>query len=231
MEIFIDTANEKEIKKWMDACVVDGVTTNPSIMLKDGAYDVEAKAKEIAKLIHPRPLSVEVDTNDHQEMLVQARKFVKWANNIVVKIPVINEMGEPSMSVIHTLRRENINVNVTACLSFGQACLSAKAGATYISLFGGRIGDEGQDPVPVIRRTVEWLKMWNYPSKVLVGSVRGPFEIQEAALAGAHIITIPPALLAKFVDHKYSRATVRQFNEDARKALAEGKKLKKASSR
>jgi len=223
MEIFLDTANESEIKKWMEACVLDGVTTNPSIMLKDGGFDIEAKAKQIAKLIHPRPISVEVYTNDHKEMLAQAHQFVKWADNIVVKIPIINEFGEPSMDVIHALRREKILVNVTACLSFGQACLAAKAGATYISIFVGRVGDEGQDPFPLIRRTVEWIKNWNYPSKVLVGSVRGAYEIQESALAGAHIITIPPALLKKLVDHKFSRETVRQFNEDARKAMKQAK--------
>lgn len=231
MEIFLDTANEAEIKKWLESCVLDGVTTNPSIMLKDGAFNIEERAKKIAQIIRPRPLSVEVHGNDHNDMLTQARGFVKWADNIVVKIPIINESGEPSMDVIHTLRREGTRVNVTACLSFGQACLAAKAGATYISLFVGRVGDEGQDPFPLVRRTVEWLKMWNYPSKVLVGSVRGAYEIQEAALAGAHIITIPPALLKKFVDHKFSRETVRQFNRDAAQALKQAESSQKKVSR
>ncbi len=142
MKIFLDTANLNEIRRWQDYSVVDGVTTNPSIMLKDGGYDMEVRAKEICQLVHPCPVSVEVTTNDHAEMLAQGRLFATWADNVVVKIPVINESGEPSLDVVRTLINERIKVNMTACLSFGQLVLGAKAGATYFSLFGGRVSVE-----------------------------------------------------------------------------------------
>ena len=220
MKIFLDTANLNEIRRWQDYSIVDGVTTNPSIMLQDGGYDMEVRAKEICHLVHPCPVSVEVTTNDHAEMLAQGRLFATWADNVVVKIPVINESGEPSLDVVRTLINENIKVNMTACLSFGQVVLGAKAGATYISIFGGRVSDEGHDAATVIRNSVEWLTHWDYPSEIIVGSIRSVMDVQEAVLAGAHIVTTPPRFLEKFIDHHYSRATVRGFNEDARKALA-----------
>ena len=220
MEIFLDSADLNEIRRWQAYSVLDGVTTNPSIMLKDGGYDMEVRAKEICQLVHPCPVSVEVTTNDHAEMLAQGRLFATWADNTVVKIPVINEHGEPSLDVVRALVDQGIKVNMTACLSFGQVVLGAKAGATYISIFGGRVADEGHDAAGVIRSAVEWLRHWDYPSKIIVGSIRTVIDIQEAALAGAHIITTPPKFLEKFIDHHYSRETVRGFNADAQKALA-----------
>jgi len=225
MEIFLDTANVAEIRRWLSCGIVDGVTTNPSILLKDGGYDMEGRVKEIAELIHPRPVSVEVFTNDQREMLSQAREFALWAPNIVVKVPVINEYGEPSLDVVKGLVGEGIRVNMTACLSLGQVVLGAKAGATYISIFMGRVADEGHDAPKLIRQAAEWLRMWDYPSKIIVGSIREAINVQDAALAGAHIITIPPQFLEKWVDHQYTRATVRQFNQDAQKALAKMQEL------
>jgi transaldolase len=122
--------------------------------------------------------------------------------------------------VVKALVEEGVKVNVTACLSFGQVALAAKAGATYISIFMGRVADEGHNASQLIRQAVEWLKAWGYPSKVIVGSIREAVNIQDAALAGAHIITVPPQFLEKWVDHQYTRATVQQFNKDAQKALA-----------
>ena len=226
MEIFLDTANLGEIEHWLAHGLVDGVTTNPSILLKEGGHDIERRAREIARLIDPRPLSVEVYSNDHQEMLTQAHEFAAWAPNIVIKIPVINEQGESSLDVVKTLVDGGTRVNMTACMSFGHVVGGAKAGATYISLFAGRMADEGQDAPRVIRQSVEWLKLWGYPSKILVGSIREAVNIQDAALAGAHVITAPPQFLEKFIDHQYSRATVRQFNEDARKALVKVEDLR-----
>ena len=139
----------------------------------------------------------------------------------MVKIPVINENGESCLGVISALNREGILVNTTAILSFNQAILAAKAGATYISIFAGRVADEGNDPALLIRNVRQWLDAWDYTSKIIVGSIRTVMDIQAAALAGAHIITIPPPFLAKMVDHKYTRETVRQFNQDAEKALAQ----------
>src|SRR3989304_3734380 len=103
MEFFLDSANLEEIERWLKCGVIDGVTTNPSILLKDGGYDMEARAKGIADLVHPRPVSVEVTTNDLEEMTEQARILAGWAPNIVVKIPVINEYGEPCLGVVNTL--------------------------------------------------------------------------------------------------------------------------------
>ena len=226
MEIFLDTADIKEIQRWQGYGVIDGVTTNPSILLKDGGYDMEARIEAIAALIDPLPVSVEVTSNDHEEMVRQARFFAAWASNIVVKIPVINEHGEPSLDVVGSLVRNGIKVNVTACLSLGQVILGAKAGATYISIFAGRVSDEGHDASKLIRQAVEWLKEWNYSSKIIVGSIREAINLQDAALAGAHVITAPPQFLDKFIDHHYSRATVRGFNEDAQKALAKIEELR-----
>lgn len=225
MQVFLDTANVKEIRRWLDEGLVDGVTTNPTVMLNDGVYDLERGAKEIAALVYPRPVSVEVTTNDHDEMLGQARGFAHWAENIVVKIPVINEFGTSSLRVAKTLEEENIRVNVTACLSYGQATMAAKVGATYVSIFAGRVSDEGNDASKVIRITADWLARWGYAAKIIVGSIRRVYDILEASEAGAHIVTIPPQFLPKLLDHKYSRDTVRGFNQDAQKAVAKMKEL------
>lgn len=219
MKIFLDSANYEEIEHWLRQGVIDGVTTNPSIMFKDGVYDIEEGARRLCALLEERPLSVEVTTNDHAEMLNQARTFAHWAPNIVVKIPVVNEHGESCLGVVHALSSEGIRVNTTAILSFNQAILATKAGAKYVSIFAGRIADEGNDPTAVIRNVRHWLDEWGYDAKIIVGSIRTAMDVQTAALAGAHIVTIPPQFLSKMVDHKYTRDTVRQFNQDAEKAL------------
>jgi len=229
MQFFLDSANYREIERWLRQGVIDGVTTNPSIMLKDGVYDIEEGARRICALLGSRPVSVEVTTNDHAEMLKQARVFARWAPNIVVKIPVVNEYGESCLGVIHALNQEGISINTTAILSFNQATLAAKAGATYVSIFAGRVADEGNDPGTVIRQVRQWLDEWDYAAKVLVGSIRAVMDVQNAAIAGAHIVTIPPQFLPKMVDHKYSRDTVRQFNQDAEKAMAQIAQAKMAS--
>jgi transaldolase len=221
MQIFIDSANESEIVHWLRQGVVDGVTTNPTIMWKDAIYDLEKAAKRISSLIGDRPLSIEVTSNDHQEMLSQAVTFSRWGSHMVVKIPVVNEFGESSLGVIKELTEQGIRVNATAVLSFNQALLAAKAGATYVSIFAGRIADEGNDPNQAIRNVRHWLDEWGYSAKVIVGSVRTVLDIQNAALSGAHIITVPPQFFPKMIDHKYTRDTVRQFNRDAEKALEE----------
>jgi transaldolase len=226
MEIFLDSANSREITRWLGEGLIDGVTTNPSIMLRDGVYDSERGAKAIAEQIHPRPLSVEVTTNDHQEMLRQGRAIAAWADNIVVKIPVINESGMSSLSVVKALEEDGVRVNVTACLSYGQATMAAKVGATYVSIFAGRVSDEGNDAARIIRGTADWLARWRYKAKIIVGSIRRTYDIQEASEAGAHVVTVPPPLLAKMLDHRYSRETVRGFNVDAAEALARMEELR-----
>ena len=219
MKIFMDSADLREIDKWMRQGIVDGVTTNPSIMFKDGVYDIEEGARRISALLGERPLSVEVTTNDPEEMILQGRTLATWGPNIAVKIPIVNEQGESCLGVISALTGEGIRVNTTAILSFNQAMLATKAGATYVSIFAGRVADEGNDPAIVIRNVRHWLDDWEFPAEIIVGSIRAVMDIQNAALAGAHIVTIPPQFLPKMVDHKYTRDTVRQFNRDAEKAL------------
>jgi transaldolase len=223
MEIFIDSASIENIEKWLDMGVIDGVTTNPSIMFSDGVYDAEAGAKAIAALVHPRPLSVEVTTNDLNGMVEEAEKFATWAPNIVIKIPQITQDGIPCYGVINHLEGEGIKVNATAALSLGQVILAAKAKATYISIFTGRLSDEGGNAAEVIGNAAGWLERWEYNSKLIIGSIRSVGDILSAAIAGAHIITIPPAFLTKMADHKYTRETVRQFVADAQKATEQMK--------
>jgi transaldolase len=162
-------------------------------------------------------------------MVEQARTFATWARNIVVKIPIVNEYGESCLGVMHRLSQEGIGVNATAILSFNQALLAAKAGATYVSIFAGRVADEGNDPAVTIRNVRRWLDDWELSSHIIVGSIRTVMDIQSAALAGAHIITIPPQFLPKMVDHRYTRETVRQFVRDAEKTLKEMSKAKVAT--
>jgi transaldolase len=223
MEIFIDSADVNAIEKWLETGIIDGVTTNPSIMFNDGVYDSETGAKTIANLIYPRPLSVEVTTNDLDEMTVQSEKFAGWAPNIVIKIPQITQDGIPCYGVINHLETQGIKVNATAALSLGQVILAAKAGATYISIFTGRLSDEGGNAGEVIRNAAEWLRRWNFKSRLIIGSIRSVGDILNAAITGAHIITIPPTFLTKMADHKYTRETVRQFVADAQKATEQMK--------
>jgi transaldolase len=228
MQVFVDSADQKQIAQWLEQGVVDGVTTNPSIMFKDGVTDLEEGARNLAALLGERPLSVEVTSNNQDIMLEQARTFATWARNIVVKIPIVNEFGESCLGVIHRLTKEGIGINATAILSFNQAILAAKAGATYVSIFAGRVADEGNDPAIVIRNVRRWLDDWAISARIIVGSIRTVMDIQNAALAGAHIITIPPQFLPKMVDHRYTRETVRQFVEDAEKTLEQIRKARAA---
>jgi len=227
MEIFVDSANIKEITRWLEYGIADGVTTNPSIMFKDGIHDIEKGAKEIARLIDPRPLSVEVTSNDLDEMFTQANEFASWADNIVIKIPQINTDGIPCYGIIKNLEIMGVKVNATAAMSFGQVMLAAKAKATYISIFAGRVTDEGGDASLIIKNSIEWLKRWNFSSKIIIGSIRSVGDVITAALAGAHIITIPPQFIDKMADHKNTRATVDQFLSDAQKTMELMQQVKK----
>src|SRR6266403_4031688 len=177
MQVFVDSANHKEIQHWLQQGVVDGVTTNPSIMFKDGVTDLEAGARRLAALIGDRPLSVEVTSNDLEIMLEQGRLFATWARNIVIKIPIVNEFGESCLGVIHKLSQEGIAVNATAILSFNQAILAAKAGATYVSIFAGRVADEGSDPTIAIRNVRHWLDDCALSARIIVGSIRTVMDI------------------------------------------------------
>lgn len=217
MQIFLDTTDKHEVEKWVDQGFVDGITTNPSILAKEADRDPELIVRQLAELVRPLPISVEVCSGEPQEMLNQARTFASWADNIVAKTTVINERGDPCLQVINTLESEGIPVNCTACMSFNQAMLAAKAGATYVSILVGRDNDEGNDGPGVVRTVRQWLDDWGYGCRIIAGSVRSPIDVQQAAVAGAHAITVPPKLLHKLVDHRYSRATVQQFLDDGRK--------------
>ena len=228
MEIFIDTASVDDIEKWIEMGVIDGVTTNPSIMYSDGVYDAETGAKKIAALVYPRPVSVEVTTNDLNEMVAQAERFASWAPNIIIKVPQITQDGIPCYGVVNHLESEGIKVNATAALSLSQVILAAKARATYVSVFTGRLSDEGGNASEVIKNSVVWLERWQYRTRLIIGSIRSVGDILGAAIAGAHVITIPPPFLTKMADHKYTRATVEQFVNDAGKALTMMEKAKVA---
>ncbi len=162
---------------------------------------------------------MEVTTNDLDEMITQAQRFVSWAPNIVIKIPQITQDGVPCYGVISQLENEGIKVNATAAMSLGQVILAAKAGATYISIFAGRVADEGGNAPEVIRNCADWLERWQYKGKITVGSIRSVGDILSATMAGAHVITIPPQFLSKMAEHRYTRETVKQFVDDAEKSM------------
>jgi transaldolase len=215
MDILLDTSDYTSIKYWMNTGLINGVTTNPTLLEKEGNLNVEEISKKIADLIFPYPLSVEVLTDDSKEIIRQAQFFSKWADNIVIKIPIIAENGAILVDTISALEREGIKVNCTACMSFNQAILAAKANASYISLLVGRMNDEGADGFDVISSVRKWMDDWGYESKIIAASIRGNVDVQKASLAGAHCLTIPPSIMIKMIDHHYTRETVRQFNQAA----------------
>ena len=226
MKIFIDSASLEEIEKYLSWGVCDGVTTNPTINVACGIRSFEEmheRSIQIAELIDPRPLSVEVTSDDPEEMLRQAHEYASWASNICIKIPITTRTGESCLTVIHQLYRDGIDVNVTAMMTFNQAILAAKAGGRYVSLFGGRIDDEGGDAAAMIRTLREWLDRWsgtcpNNP-EIIVGSSRTTKNIADWAAAGAHILTVTPAVLSKMLLNARTKETVAQFLDDAAKAL------------
>ena len=228
MDIYLDTANVGDIRKWLQMGLVDGITTNPSIMLRDGFCDLARGAREIAALIAPRPVSVEVTTDDLAGMVVQAKEIAAWAPNIVVKIPQLTQDAVPCYGVIRELEQSGVRVNATLAMSLGQVILSAKAGASYISIFVGRIGDEGGDAPGIVRDSVEFLDYWDYPGKIIAASVRSVPDFLDSARAGAHIITTPPQFLQTMTDHKLARDGVRRFMLDAKAALEQAEKAKQA---
>lgn len=237
MRIFIDSGDLAEVQKYLSWGICDGVTTNPSIMLKAGATSKQ-QAREmqiaIAQAIHPRPLSVEVTVDDPKEMLDQAHDFVTWAKNIMVKITITDRKGTSMLPVIHQLASEGIAVNVTAILTQNQAMLAAIALENgrkkaqreapfrhIVSIFGGRVSEEHgvETATLIIRRVREWLDRFQLPVDIIVGSIRTPENIDSWALTGAHILTVPPEVLEKSQLSGRTKETVTQFLQDAAKAL------------
>jgi transaldolase len=224
MPIFVDSGDIREIRKFMKMGILRGVTTNPTILLKDGVKGGMEKIKnrtiEIAEIIHPYPLSVEVTTNEKDEMINQARQLSRWADNIVVKVTIHGPNGElDNLEVIHLLEQKHqIRVNVTAMMSAQQCFLAALAGATYVSLFGGRVNNMGYNCIEEIKKTRTLIDNFGLKTKIIIGSTREILNVVEWLTAGTHIVTVAPKLLEGMIVHPYTKETVRQFLEDAKKA-------------
>lgn len=227
MKIFIDSASLEDIEKYLSWGICDGVTTNPTVNVACGVRsfdEMRERSIQISRLIDPRPLSVEVTSDKPEEMVRQAHEYAGWAKNICIKIPITTSAGESCLPVIHRLYRDGIEANVTAVLTFNQAILAAKAGGRYISLFGGRIDDEGGDAATVVCTVREWLDRWGGACpknpEIIVGSSRTTKNIADWAATGVHILTVTPAVLSKMLVNARTKETVAQFLDDATKALA-----------
>jgi transaldolase len=221
MAIFVDSGNIADIRRFMSMGILRGVTTNPSILLKDGLTgsmdEIKERTLEIAETIYPFPLSIEVTTNDKDQMIQQARRLAAWAENIVVKITIHGPQGElHNVEVIHILENQyNIRVNVTAMMSAQQCFLAAMAGATYVSLFGGRINNMGYNCIEELRKTRKLLDQFNLKAKIIAASTREVLNVVEWFEAGAHIVTVIPNILEGMLIHPYTKETVQQFLRDA----------------
>ena len=221
--IFLDTGSIDEIRKYHVLGIIRGVTTNQTILVKDGVAGgwsgIEKHCKEIVALIGPLPLSVEVTTNEPEEMLEQAAMFSAWAKTVNVKIPIHGpDGGTDNLKLVHELEtRRNIRVNVTAMMSAQQGLLAAMAGATYVSIFGGRVNNMGYDSRHEIRRLRSLLDAFGSPAKIIAGSTREVLNIIEWFEAGADIVTAVPNLIESMLVHPYSKETVRMFLEDGRR--------------
>ena len=206
--------------------IIRGVTTNPTILLQEGVKGglkgVKERTIEIAKMINPLPCSVEVTTNDPKGMLTQAKDIASWAKNINVKITIHGPNGElDNLAVVHELEiKQDIRINVTAMMSAQQCFLAALAGATYVSLFGGRVNNMGYNVIDEIKKLRKLLDDFQLKAQIIVGSTREILNIVEWLHAGAHIVTAVPKFLEGMIVHPYSKETVKMFLDDAAKAKA-----------
>lgn len=208
MKFFIDTANIDEIKKGVEMGMVDGVTTNPSLVAKEKKPFVEIIA-EICKIVDG-PVNAEVVSLEAPGMLAEAKDLAKIADNIVVKIPMIVE----GLKAVKMLAAEGIKTNVTLIFSAAQALLAAKAGASYVSPFVGRLDDIGQPGMDLVSDIVTIYDNYGYTSEVIVASVRSPQHVLDAALIGADIATIPFKVIAQLAKHPLTDAGMEQFLAD-----------------
>lgn len=211
MRIFLDTANINQIKQGVKLGVVSGVTTNPTLVAKEGHKDYQAVVKEICSIVSG-PVSAEVVVEGVQAMLEQAREIATWAPNVVIKIPSTAE----GLEVTSELAKENIKVNMTLCFSVNQALLGALAGAAFISPFVGRLDDVGHDGMELVRDIVEVYKRYNLTTQVLAASIRHPLHCVAAAKAGAHIATIPYKVLLQMTKHPLTDIGIENFLADWR---------------
>jgi transaldolase len=213
MKFFIDTANINEIKEANDMGMVDGVTTNPSLIAKEGR-DFEEIIKEICEIVDG-PISAEVVSTDTEGMLKEARKLSKIHNNIVVKIPMLVD----GLKATRKLSEEGIKTNVTLVFSPLQALMAAKAGATYVSPFIGRLDDISQEGLLLVEQIVEIYSNYAFDTEIIVASIRNPLHVLESALMGADIATIPFNVLSKLAAHPLTDKGLKAFLDDWNKAI------------
>ncbi len=217
MKLFADTANLQEIEEALQRGFISGITTNPSILAKEPKGDYRAHIRKIINLCEKYkvciPLSVEVFTADPLKMVVQAEEFIHHFGDyqgLNVKVPI----GWDELGVIHELRQRGIRVNCTCCMAFNQAVMAASAGANYVSIFYGRIRDTGADAFQVVQRVRQVFKESGVQAEIIVGSIRHLYDVNDALLAGADIITIPSKFFKPMTQHPKTDEAVQQFLTD-----------------
>lgn len=209
MKFFLDTANTDDIRKYAELGLVDGVTTNPTIVAREGR-NFESVIKEITTIVDG-PVSAEVTANEADKMIEQARALAKWADNIVVKIP----MTEAGLKAVSVLSKEGIKTNVTLVFSVAQGLMAAKAGATFISPFVGRLDDIGSDGVKLIKDLRTVLDNYGLKSEIIAASsIRGVQHVEAVALAGSDIATIPAGVFGKMFKHPLTDNGLASFEKD-----------------
>ncbi|MCD6108776.1 MAG: fructose-6-phosphate aldolase, partial [Thermoplasmata archaeon] len=208
MKIFVDTADLKEIEELASWGVIDGVTTNPTLVAKTG-LSFKDIVNKIFDLIDG-PISLEAVSTKAEDIVKEARELSRIHKNVVVKIP----MTEEGLKAIKQLSREGVKTNVTLVFSANQALLAAKAGATYVSPFVGRLDDIGHDGMEVVRDIVQIFRNYDIKTKVIVASVRHPLHVIEAARIGADIATVPPKVIRKMIKHSLTDVGIKRFLED-----------------
>ncbi len=219
MKIFLDTANLDSIRKYNDMGLVDGVTTNPTLLSKEEGNPAEIM-REIVKIISG-PVSLEVVATDYDGMMEEAHRLKKYGKNVIVKIPMIPD----GLKAVKKLKEEGVQTNVTLVFSANQAVLAAKAGAAYVSPFIGRLDDAGHDGMSLIREIVTIFNNYKFDTNVLVASVRHPMHVVEAGKIGAHVVTLPPDILGKMTSHPLTDKGLAAFLADWEKVKNENPKL------
>lgn len=208
MKIFLDSANLPSIKKYNDMGLVDGITTNPTLLSKE-KEDPADLMREIARIVKG-PVSLEVVGTRTEEMVEEAHRLMKYGQNVVVKIPMISD----GLRAIRQLTLDGIPTNVTLVFSTNQAILAAKAGASYVSPFIGRLDDTGQDGMSLIKEIVQIFRNYDFNTEVLVASIRHPLHVIEAGKMGAEVVTLPPDILAKMIMHPLTDKGLAAFLDD-----------------
>jgi len=208
MKIFLDTAETDKIKKYAEMGMVDGVTTNPTLILKSGRKQEEV-TREICKLVDG-PVSAEGNADKAEDMVKEGEVFASWAKNVVVKLPMTQE----GLKAVRVLSKKGIKTNVTLVFTPAQALLAAKAGATYVSPFVGRLDDIGEDGMAIIPRIMQIFKNYGYKTQVIVASVRSVAHVVRSAEAGADIATVPAKVMDEMFAHKLTDAGIKKFKED-----------------